>query len=132
MLKLNYRTSLKLSRQRCNGMAMFLTSLKVSEELLGRIIVFSTKRHISRSEAIRLAMEYALKNRKVLRLNEQLAPRGDCDIAISLKIPRELMDAYDRISEMYKISRSELIRRALEAYLPPNDAPKARVEKIRL
>ncbi len=100
--------------------------------LLSRLDAFATKRHISRSEAIRLAMVYALEHREVLRLNEKLALRETGYKMITAKMPPELVDKYEQLSEMYRISRSELIRRAIEAYLDENRVQRARIETIRL
>ena len=53
---------------------------------------------------------------------------------ITVKIPEELVEKIDRRAIMLGISRSELIRRAIEWYLDePNKLPyKPRIERIRV
>ncbi len=109
-----------------------VVAVKLTESLLARTDRFAISKHLSRSEVIRSAVQYALEKRDVLRLFEKLAPRGVGFKTVTVKMPPELVDVYTQLSQSYGVSRSELIRRALEAYLPLDDIPKARVEKIRL
>ncbi|AFV51232.1 hypothetical protein D878_gp05 [Sulfolobales Mexican rudivirus 1] len=115
-------------------------SLKMPQSLLARADRFAMSRHVSRSELIRVAMQYALANRDVLRLFEKLAPREHGYRMVTVKMEVGLLNAYTWLSQTYGISRSELIRRALESFLDENHVQdhvqdqvlKARVEIIKL
>lgn len=109
-------------------------SFKVSEDIYQRLEGFAIKKNMSRSEAIRLAIDRLLGRKFNGPITApQISGRGR---GITMTIPPDQLERLDKFSDDHGLTRSEAIRLAIEMLLEEETEsdilPRLTVEKIRL
>ncbi len=111
---------------------MQVVTVKMDSYTIMQIDALVIKMKSTRSAVIRSAIEYVL--------NKQILPPPldveKCNIVIPVRMPNKMLSRLDMFAYKHKLGRSDLVRRAIEAYYKAqteNEEPiRARVETIKL
>jgi metal-responsive CopG/Arc/MetJ family transcriptional regulator len=110
---------------------MQVVTVKMSSDMLTKIDALMIKLGLPRSVIIRNAVEYVLDN-KIL---PPPVETEKCNIVIPVRMPNKMLSRLDMFAYKHKLGRSDVIRRAIEAYYKvqtENEEPiRARVEVVK-